>query len=278
MIDDTARRAGSDALAVVTGGASGIGLALARDYARSGCAVLLADIDERGLQSARDELSGEGADIHCAQVDLRDPDSVARLGDTARELGRLSAVCLNAGVMATGSPIWETTPEVFDFLMDVNLRGLFLSVRTFIPILLEQGQPADVVVTASMAGMVSSGFSGSYSASKSGAIALTKALRVELASLAPHLRVVLLNPGMVRTNLIRRSAEELGAASTMDADTLRAYHDGLNEMGVAAEQVAGWARVALKQNRFWAFPPNGDTFTQTMDSELEEIRASSGLG
>jgi len=266
-----------ESIAVVTGGASGIGLALARDYARAGTTVLIADVDEKGLESARDELAGEGATVHCASVDLRDPDSLNRLGVVARELGTLSAVCLNAGVMATGEPLWETPPELFDFLVDVNLRGLFSSVRTFVPILLDQAQPAEIVITASMAGMVASGFSGAYGASKAGAIAVAKALRVELATVAPHLKVVLLNPGMVRTNLIRRSADELGARSRMDADTVRNYHDSLNQMGVPADEAVGRARLALDQNRFWAFPGKGDPFTQMLEGELDEIRVSSEL-
>jgi NAD(P)-dependent dehydrogenase (short-subunit alcohol dehydrogenase family) len=259
------------AVAVVTGGASGIGLAMAHSYARDGARVLIADIDEPALHRARNELTAAGMAAEYAVVDLCDPASVARLGDAASQLGVLSAVCLNAGVTAAGTPLWETSAEVFDSLVAVNLRGLFHSIRTFVPILLEQGTPADIIVTASMAGMVAQPYSGAYGASKSGAVALAKALRGELATAAPYLRVAVLTPGLVKTNLMRTSAARLPMSSAMSADLVDNLHDGLNQLGVPPAEAAAWARQALADNRFWALPPRDDPFTGRLGAELDEL-------
>ena len=258
-------------IAVITGGASGIGLAMAHSYARDGLRILIADIDEEGMQRARDELVGAGATVECAVVDLRDSASVADLGAAAKSLGKVTAVCMNAGVTATGSPLWETSEEVFDFLIDINLRGLFASIRTFVPILLEQAEPADVIITASMAGLVGTGFSGAYGASKSGAVALAKALRIELAGVAPYLRLAVLAPGVVQTNLFRRSAAELGRHWPMTDEMSENYHRSVHEMGVPTDVAVSWARRALAENRFWALPPGDDPFVQILHSERDEL-------
>ena len=127
----------------------------------------------------------------------------------------------------------------------VNLGGLFSSIRAFVPALIDQGTPADIVITASMAGMVASAYSAAYAASKAAAIALAKALRQELAAEAPYLTVALLNPGMVKTNLIRTSAARLPSTAQMVAEFVDGGHQALNDMGVAPAEAASWALNAL---------------------------------
>ena len=155
-------------VAVITGGASGIGLAFARAYAAKGAHIVIGDIDESAMEQARAQLSEQGAEVDCVRVDLRDAASVTHLGAVATGLGPLGAVCLNAGVTSTGSTVWETADATYDFVVGVNLRGLFTSIKAFVPRLVEQGSAADLVITASMAGMVASPFSGVYAASKAG--------------------------------------------------------------------------------------------------------------
>jgi NAD(P)-dependent dehydrogenase (short-subunit alcohol dehydrogenase family) len=259
-------------VAVVTGGASGIGRALAHSYAGAGAHVLIADIDEPALRRAREELVAAGATVDTAVVDLCDLDSLTRLASAASKLGSLSAICLNAGVTATGNPLWETPSEVFDFVFEVNLRGLFHSIRTLVPILITQATPAEIIITASMAGMVASPYSGAYGASKAGAVALAKALRAELATLAPYLRVVVLNPGMVKTNLMRTSAARVQGRATVPAEVVDGTHEALNQLGVSPAEAVSWTRRAIADNRFWALPPGGDPFMEMLDVELSELR------
>jgi len=258
-------------VAVITGGASGIGLAFARAYAGMGAHVVIGDIDESAMERARAHLSDAGATVDCVRLDLQDAASVAHFGEVACGFGSLAAVCLNAGVTSAGSTVWETADATYDFVVGVNLLGLFRSIKTFVPKLVEQGSAADLVITASMAGMVASPYSAVYAASKAGAIALAKSLRAELGMVAPSIRVALLNPGMVKTNLILTSAARRPSGAPMSDDLVRGGHDALNQAGVDPEVAVSWALRALQEGRFWALPVSGDPFVVMLEAELAEL-------
>lgn len=259
-------------VAVVTGGASGIGFALAQAYGQHGVKVLIADVDEQSLNDACERLQNAGIDAVACIADLRDPASLDALAVRARELGTIGVVCMNAGISATGTSIWEMPQQQFDFIIDVNLRGLYSTIRSFVPALLGQGASADIVITASMAGMVACPMSGAYSASKAGAVALAKALHEELAATAPYVRVVLLSPGMVKTNLFKTSAVRFLNGGSVDMALIEGNHGALNHFGVPPEEVAGWVMRALEQNRFFVFPPEDDMFSGRLLCELETMK------
>ena len=258
-------------VAVVTGGASGIGFALAAALGARGQHVLIADRDEQALAAAATQLRDLGLRVQTHAVDVRDRSSLAELSDSARALGRIDTVCMNAGVTSTGSTLWDTTDETFDFVMSVNLGGLQNSIRALVPPLVDQGTPADIVITASMAGIVASGYSGAYGASKAGAVALAKALRAEVAVAAPFIHVALLNPGMVRTNLIRTSATSAPESAALSEELVEGGHRVLNEAGVAPAAVAADVLDALAHKRFWVLPHEGDPFVTMLDSEMTEL-------
>ena len=209
------------------------------------------------------------------RLDLQDAASVAHLGEVASGLGSLVAVCLNAGVTSTGSTVWETADATHDFVVGVNLLGLFHSIKTFVPKLVAQGSAADLVITASMAGMVTSPYSAVYAASKAGAIALAKSLRAELAIAAPSVRVALLNPGMVKTNLMRTSAARMPSVASLPDDQVLGMHDALNQAGVEPDVAVSWVLRALDKDQFWALPVAGDPFAEMLDAELAELRGVS---
>ncbi len=258
-------------VAVVTGGASGIGLALARHYAAKGACVVIADIDQQRMACAAAELKEYGATVVTAAVDLRDINAVRGLAEAASDVGPLTAVCLNAGVMASGTTVWETPDETTDFVMGVNFKAVLHGIRAFVPRLIAQGSTADLIVTASMAGMVTSPYSGVYSASKAAVVALVKTMRAELQAAAPEIRVGLLNPGMVKTNLIRSSAARLPTTVAMPTELIEGGHALLNESGVEPGEAVSWVMRALDQNRFWALPPQGDPFMAILDTEQEDL-------
>ena len=110
----------AQSLAVITGGASGIGLALAEAYAVRGHAVLLGDIDTEALASAKEKFCLPGAVVHTAEVDLRSATSVFELKEKAQSLGSIAAVCFNAGTTVSGTPIWNTDIDLFDHIAAVN--------------------------------------------------------------------------------------------------------------------------------------------------------------
>ncbi len=253
---------------MVTGAASGIGLALARALASRVASVVLVDRDGDALERAAradDSLS----DAHLIVADVRDVDAVEAVAQRAAGLGTISIACLNAGVTSTGPTIWDTPISVLQRILDVNVVGTANCIRSVVPRMIAQPDPSAVVITASMAGLVASPNSGAYAASKAATVALAKALRGELAIAAPHVQVSCCCPGMVRTNLMRTSADAL--PGTMADDIMVASHDALNTMGIRPEEQATSILDAVGNGSFWVLPPTGDLFNVMLDGELGEL-------
>jgi NAD(P)-dependent dehydrogenase (short-subunit alcohol dehydrogenase family) len=192
-----------DRVAVITGGAGGIGMALARAFAARGARIVLADLDEEGLARAEKELGSEGATVQGIQVDVTRRESLGLLADAAaRRFGGVHIVCNNAGV-AIGGTLLDATPEDWEFTMDVNFWGVVHGVSTFVPILLEQGAGGHVVNTASMAGLVGMQWLGIYCASKFAVVGLTESLHRELRG--TDIGVSVLCPMIVQTRINENS-------------------------------------------------------------------------
>jgi NAD(P)-dependent dehydrogenase (short-subunit alcohol dehydrogenase family) len=189
----------SGRVAVITGGAGGIGMAMARAFAARGAKLVLADVDDAGLARAGAELRDAGATVHPVQVDVGDLASVQRLADeTVRHYGAVHVVCNNAGIALFGE-IAAATHKDWEYTMRVNFWGVVHGVETFVPRLLAQGQGGHLVNTASMAGLVGMQWLGIYCASKFAVVGLTEALHRELA---PHdIGVSVLCPMIVQTNI-----------------------------------------------------------------------------
>ena len=263
-----------EGVAVVTGAASGIGLALSRELGATASRVVLGDRDATSLQAAVTELRAGGADAIGVAVDVTDQGSVDALARTAVAEGDVTTLCLNAGVTSAGPFLWDMSDESLRFVLDVNLWGLYRCIRAFVPRMIEQDVPAHIVITASVAGLVASDHAAGYGASKAGAIALGRALRVELAEVAPIITVTILAPGMVKTNLMHTSA-------THDPDrppraSAEAGHEALNNYGLEPDELAAAALEAAGLGRPWVLPPSADPFTERLRDEVDALRA--GLG
>lgn len=193
-----------DRVAVITGGAGGIGMAMARAFAARGARLVLADLDDGALAQAEKELAAEGAEVLGVKTDVTRRESVALLADmTVRRFGAVHLVCNNAGV-AVGGHLLEATPEDWEFTMGVNFWGVVHGVSTFCPILVAQKQGGHVVNTASMAGLVGMQWLGVYCASKFAVVGLTESLQRELR---PHdIGVSVLCPMIVETQINQNSA------------------------------------------------------------------------
>jgi NAD(P)-dependent dehydrogenase (short-subunit alcohol dehydrogenase family) len=189
----------SGRVAVVTGGAGGIGMALARAFAARGAKLVLADLDDAALDRATTALASEGATVHAVPTDVGDLASVQALADAAeRRYGAVHVVCNNAGIALFGE-IAQATHKDWDYTMRVNFWGVVHGVETFVPRLIAQGQGGHIVNTASMAGLVGMQWLGVYCASKFAVVGLTEALNRELA---PHdIGVSVLCPMIVETNI-----------------------------------------------------------------------------
>ena len=157
--------------AFVTGGASGIGLALGRAFAEAGMKVMLADIETDALSAAVNSLHNFGPDVRGVVCDVTDPGSVERAADASYEaFGQVHVVCNNAGV-AGGGGIDDIPLDDWRWVLDVNLMGVLHGIRTFLPHIRAHGEGGHIVNTASMAGMVSGLGFGPYSASKFAVVA-----------------------------------------------------------------------------------------------------------
>jgi len=215
-----------DRVAVVTGAASGIGLAVVEAFVDRGMRVVMADIDEDRLQAEADRLHGTDADVLPMRVDVRDPEAVDAVGRAAIErYGTLHVAVNNAGVVGGGNS-WEIPLDEWHRVIDVDLWGVIHGVRTFVPLILASGAEGHVVNVASMAAVLSLPRLAPYTVAKHGILGLTDVLRAELGGLGAPVGASVVMPGMVKTamNPIGTLQPATVAANVLDAiERGRAY-------------------------------------------------------
>ena len=193
----------ADGLAVITGGASGIGFGLAEKAIAHGLHPVLADIEERAIAAAEERLAdaarAAGVDVFGHPVDVSSEAAVQNLATAVAERfpGRpISLLCCNAGV-GGGGPVLRARDIDWDFVLGVNVKGVANCVRAFVPKMLESGTPGSVVTTSSQDGLCAA--QGVYGVSKHACVALTEALFQELRG---QLTVHVLCPNVVATNIV----------------------------------------------------------------------------
>jgi NAD(P)-dependent dehydrogenase (short-subunit alcohol dehydrogenase family) len=187
-----------DKVAFVTGGASGIGLGMVKAFLRAGMKVIVADIREDHLESARKELAA-GPAIHFIKLDITDREGMRAAADAAeRVFGRVHVLCNNAGVGSLGD-VKKYTYSDWDWCLQVNLGGVINGIQTFLPRLLGHGEPAHIVNTSSVGALMPMPGGAAYIAAKSAVHGLTEALRCDLDG--TNVGVTLLVPGPTKTNI-----------------------------------------------------------------------------
>ena len=192
-------------VAVITGGAQGIGLAAAERMLNSGASVVLWDIDAARLAQAENALAKLGT-VSTSIVELTmAPDIEAATADAVKAHGRIDILVNNAGITGGNAPTWELSPEVWQRVIDVNLVGPFLICRAVVPQMLKQGY-GRIVNIASVAGKEGNPNASHYSASKAGLIALTKSLAKELATKGVLVNAV--SPAAAKTAIFDSMTEQ----------------------------------------------------------------------
>jgi 3-oxoacyl-[acyl-carrier protein] reductase len=192
-------------VAVITGGARGIGYAAARRALQSGATVSIWDVDRSRAETSQRELSGFGA-VSTEIVELTDAQSVeAAAGATVARHGGIDILVNNAGITGGNAPTWELTPETWRRVIDVNLTGSFLTCRAVVPHMLVRGY-GRIVNVASIAGKEGNPNASHYSASKAGLIALTKSLAKELAP--RNIVVNAITPAAAKTEIFGQMKQE----------------------------------------------------------------------
>jgi NAD(P)-dependent dehydrogenase (short-subunit alcohol dehydrogenase family) len=190
-----------DKVAVITGAASGIGFGIAQRCAQEGMKVVLADINQEDLQAAEQALAPSGATTLAVQTDVSKFEEVEALSQkTLDAFGAVHLLVNNAGVGA-GGPAWEATLADWQWVMGVNLWGVIHGVKVFVPIMLAQDAECHVVNTASMAGFLPEHFCAPYQVTKHGVVALSESLYHSLAQANAKIKVSVLCPDWVKTQL-----------------------------------------------------------------------------
>lgn len=245
----------SGQVAVVTGGASGIGLALARALARRDLQVCLLDVEETALMAAVVQLAGEGLIVEPFVCDVSDAvgfQAVARAILTRH--GRVDLLVNNAGVGGLLSPMWASSEEDWAWVLGVNLMGVVNGIRAFVPDMLSKGS-GHVLNMASLAGLTAPPFMGPYMASKHAVVALTEGLAVEFATVGSSLKASVACPGNVESQILgsaRNRPEALQGASSAPPEMLarlNSVFEGLRSQGlITGDEAAERMIVGLEQD------------------------------
>ena len=192
-------------VAVVTGGAGGIGLGMARAFAGVGMKVVIADIDAERVTASGEVLRAAGNDVLAIQTDVSRLDSVAHLATAAMDTyGRVDVLCNNAGV-GIFSRIGETTIEEWEWAIGINLWGPIYGVKTFLPLIERNAGAGHINATASISGLIAGGTVAPYNVTKHGVVALMATLEREFRSAKTPHRASVLCPGPINTQIGRNS-------------------------------------------------------------------------
>jgi NAD(P)-dependent dehydrogenase (short-subunit alcohol dehydrogenase family) len=240
-------------VAVITGGASGIGKAVAWRAAAEGMMLVLADIEEAVLEETANALAADGADVLAVLTDVSDAASVRALRDrTVQHFGGAHLVHNNAGV-GVGGPIWEVTEEEWRWILGVNLWGVVHGINAFVPLLLEQGE-GHVVNTASIAGLTSTPGLGPYTATKHAVVAISESLFKDLRAAGAPIGVSVLCPGFVQTGIARSDRNRPAWAPEHDPATAgerTSFIQSMVDAGIEPKTVADRVLDAVHNGTFY---------------------------
>jgi NAD(P)-dependent dehydrogenase (short-subunit alcohol dehydrogenase family) len=264
--------------AVVTGAASGIGLALTRRLLREGARVALGDVEAPALDATVGALADEfGANaVTAVPTDVGDPGAVERLADAAEAaLGPVRLLFANAGV-TTSAATWDSTLDDWAWLWRVNVLGVVHCVRTFVPRMIAAGEPGHVCITGSLAGYLNQPGFGAYNASKHAVTAIAETLAGDLAEAGHPIGVTILAPWFVSTNLARSARNRPSSLGDAAAPTefMKRIWDALTPtrgLSQAPEDIADQAIDAVRHGRFSVFPfaPSRDAVRERFEAVLD---------
>ena len=240
--------------AFITGGASGLGLSMAKALAGRGASVMLADIHRDRLAAAESQLREAGADVGQVVCDVADIDAVrAAAQATVDRFGKVHIVANNAGVSMTG---WPGKIDITNWrwVMDVNVMGVVHGVEVFSPILQKQGEGGHFINTASMAGHVAHASMGPYVATKYAVVGYSECLRDELER--DNIKVSVLCPAFVKTNIIESELTRPSLSMPVEEVAKSDRYQRMQQIvaaGLDADAVGQWVAECVEANRFYIF-------------------------
>jgi len=244
-------------VAVITGAASGIGRGIAERCVRDGMKVVLADIDEVELAKAETELKAEGVTVLGVRTDVSKRSEVELLARKALDaFGQVHLLFNNAGIAAGGAP-WEATWNDWEWVIGVNLWGVIHGVKVFAPLMLAQNSECHIINTSSTAGLIVGSSSAPYALTKHAVVALSESLYLALQQRNSLVKVSVLCPGMVRTNIAsaeRNRHDDLRnepVAMTPEMQAGLAAFKAALEGATPPQQVANVVFEAIKNEQFY---------------------------
>ena len=242
-------------VAVITGGASGIGRGMAEAFAAAGMKLVLADLDQERVALTAETLARGGAEVLAAHCDVASQEDVDSLANRALEtFGAVHVVCNNAGVAHGGVTSWASTLAEWRWVVGVNFMGVVHGVRAFAPLLIAQGE-GHIVNTASIGGLVTDAGGPLYAATKHAVVSLSESLFGELRAEAPGVHVSVLCPGFVATELLDSS--ERHAPDGTPSRRSHPMHEAMAALiarGLPPARVGELVLAAIREERFWILP------------------------
>jgi NAD(P)-dependent dehydrogenase (short-subunit alcohol dehydrogenase family) len=273
--------------AVITGGASGIGRAIAERLAREGMNLVIADVEAPALDEAVAALRSHGAEAIGVQTDVSKADSVERLAARARDaFGNVHVLCNNAGIGAHEDvPIWDLPLSDWRWTFAVNVWGVIHGIKAFVPAMIAHGEEGHVVNTSSgNGGLIVLPSTPIYATSKSAVSTITEALHYQLCQQGAKIRASVLYPGphMVASNIFtawrnrlpefQRETEQVAPPMTLEAIKDMASQAGIKLETTEPAEVAEHVIEGLRADRYFILPANeqGDQrYRERMERVLE---------
>ncbi len=261
--------------AFITGGASGIGLGMARAFGREGMNVVIADIDLEAGRAAAQALAAEQIKAQAVRIDVADRAAVREAAlEAIAAFGKIHLVCNNAGV-ATGGPLGTVSERDWDWIVDVNLKGVVYGVETFVPLIQSHGEGGHIVNTASIAGLVSGAGAEPYSATKYAVVAMSEGWAQQLAPMNIGLSV--LCPGYVRTRIAdsaRARQDRYGGVQPVRGDSFAAAGSNVAQSvaaGIDPDIVGARVVEAVRDGNLYIF--TDPRFRDVVEFRFAAIRA-----
>lgn len=235
----------------VTGGASGVGFAIARAFGKAGMRVMVADIEVPALDVAAERLRSEGIDVQGVACDVADREAVRRAAETTMAaFGKVHVVCSNAGV-GCGGAIEAITPGDWDWVLGVNLMGVVHAIQAFLPLVKAQREGGHFITNVSMAGHFSTPGTAPYTAAKFGAVAVTETLAAELVGTS--IGVSMLCTAFVKTRIVdsARNRSERYGLRTESSPAAEAQLTALVNSGMEPDDVADRVVNGIRNNELY---------------------------
>ena len=246
-------------VAVITGAASGIGKGIARQLAKEGVNLILADIEERPLAETEKELRAIGAHTLAVVTDVAKKESVFALADQAFErFETVHILCNNAGVSGGLGPVWEIPPQDWEWIMAVNFSGVVYGIQAFVPRMIEHNEEGVIINTTSVVGLTT-GTTSVYGITKHAISRLTEGLHYDLRAAGSKLKAALLVPGATATHILYADRNRPQGLTVPREETERAIlaerrrlrHERIQQLGMRPEEVGALVVQAIKDGRFY---------------------------